>query len=68
MTTIAEIKQELVEINATTNELADDVNDLISRIPDGAGLDDVKSELVTLKGKLQGIASQWTPATPPPTV
>jgi hypothetical protein len=66
MATIEEIRQELVEINEVTNEMADDVNDLINRVPDGAGMEEIKSSLVSLKGRLQGIASQHTPNSTPP--
>lgn len=61
MATQAELLQELAEINATTNELGDDVDALILKADNPAEKEAVKVELQALKGKLQAIASKYTP-------
>jgi cell division protein FtsB len=61
---VDELKAELVEANATTNEIATDVDDLVARLSGGlseAEADDVKAELVALKGRLQAVAAVHTP-------
>lgn len=61
MATQAELLQELQEINATTDELAVDVDSLIAKADNPAERAAVKAELVTLKEKLKAIASKHTP-------
>lgn len=60
-----ELKAELVEANNVTNELANDVDDLVKRIAEGglsaAEADEVKTQLTALKTKLQGVAAVHTP-------
>jgi len=63
MATVAELKAELVEINTTTDELAADVAELIAKLPDEAGLEEVKQGLTAVKDRLKGVASQY-PTTP----
>lgn len=72
MATQEELLNELGEINRTTDELAKDVEDLIVKVGqpgDPAEKEEIKSQLVTLKAKLQAIASQHepNPALPDPT-
>lgn len=68
MATVEELKSELAEINATTDELAADVAELVSKIPDGAGLDEVKAGLVAVKDRLKGVAASYPVVNPPPPV
>lgn len=59
-----ELLTELGEINRTTDELALDVQDMITKMgqaEDPAQKEEIKAQLVALKGKLQGIAAQHEP-------
>lgn len=63
--TAAEMKQELVEINATTNEIGSDIDDLVTRVQPGLSETDaqeIQTELQSLKARLTGIAAVHTPA------
>jgi uncharacterized coiled-coil DUF342 family protein len=67
MAKVDELQAELVEINATTNELAADVDDLLAQLAGGlspADADAVKAKLVEIKTALQATAAKHTPATP----
>ena len=62
MAKVDELEAELVEANKTTNEIADDVADLLNRLASG-GLtaeeaDRVKAQIVALNDRLKGVASQ----------
>jgi chaperonin cofactor prefoldin len=67
MTSAAELKQELVEANAATNELASDVDDLMAKVGEGslspAEADEVKTQLTALKESLKAVAAKHTPGT-----
>lgn len=67
MATQDELLKELGEINLTTDELAADVDALIAKADDPAEKEAVKAQLVSLKTKLQAIASKYTPEELPPT-
>lgn len=60
-----DMKAELVAANEATNEIAGDLQDLISRVGDGSlsptEADEIKKELEALRAKLTGVASQHTP-------
>ena len=63
---VDELKAELVAANEVTNEIADDVKDLLEKLAAG-GLtveeaDAVKAEIVALTERLRGVASQHTPS------
>jgi predicted nucleic acid-binding Zn-ribbon protein len=64
MATAAELKQELVDINTTTDEIAADVDDLVNNVPNGSEFDEVRDGLKALGTRLKGIASQHTPNSP----
>lgn len=65
MGALDDLKQELVEINEATNELATDVDDLISKMGTGAiseeEAQDLRSSLIAVKDKLKGTAAKHTP-------
>lgn len=68
MAKVDELKAELVAANETTNEIAADVADLLTKLATGgltaAEADEVKAQITALNEKLKGVASQWTPSTP----
>lgn len=70
MTVAQDLKQELVEINATTNEIATDIDDLVAKVGVGglspAEADELKTQLGQLKQRLTGIAAVHTPESVPP--
>jgi len=62
MAKVDELEAELVEANKTTNEIANDIADLLNRLASG-GLtveeaDRVKAQIVALNDRLKGVASQ----------
>ena len=63
-----DLRAELGQINATTNELAADVDEMIVLIGQGtltpADQQELRDGLTTLKTSLQSVASKWP--TPPP--
>lgn len=59
-----ELLQELGEINAVTDELANDVEQLIQNQDDPARSEEIKTQLTALKSKLQNIAVQYPPVVP----
>lgn len=64
---VDELLTELSEANATTNEIADDLADLLSKLDGGLSAPEaevVKAEIVVLKDKLKAVAATHTP-TPP---
>jgi uncharacterized coiled-coil DUF342 family protein len=65
---VDELKAELVAANETTNEIADDVTDLLNKLAAGglspAEADEVKAQIVALNEKLKGVAAQHTPGSP----
>lgn len=65
MAKVDELNEELVQINETTNEIAGDMDDLISKVGDGSissvEAEAIKTQLVALKERLTGIASTHTP-------
>ena len=68
MAKVDDLKAELVEANKTTNEIADDVTDLLSKLAAGglspAEADEVKAQIVALNEKLKSVAAQHTPGSP----
>lgn len=68
MAKVDELKAELVAANEVTNEIASDLNDLISRVGEGslspAEAEEIKTQLSSLRERLTGVASQHTPETP----
>lgn len=67
-----ELKAELVSINETTNEIAQDVDDLVAKIQAATGKVLTEAEaaeiLTGLKATSEGlktVASKWTPETQP---
>ena len=68
MTVAEDLKAELAGINETTNEIAADVTTLIGLVGEGsvsaADAAEIKSSLVALRAKLQGVASAY-PVVPP---
>lgn len=68
MSKLDELKQELVEANTVTNEIASDVDGLVARLEGGlspAEADEVKGQLVALKERLTGVAAKYTPDAAP---
>ena len=68
MSKLDELEAELQEANATTNEIAADIDDLLAQLAGGlspADADAVKAKLVELKTSLQAVAAKHTPTTPP---
>ena len=67
---VAELKADLAEANATTNEIADDVTALLAKIVEGgltpAETQEVKDEITALNARLKGVAAQYPVATTPP--
>jgi|SRR5687767_4059990 len=64
MATMAELEQELTEINSSTNEIAADIDDLVAKLAAG-GLskeetESILSQVQALRGRLQGIAATHT--------
>jgi DNA invertase Pin-like site-specific DNA recombinase len=69
MAKVDDLKAELVEINTTTDEIASDIADLMSRIAGGlsaAEAEEVNAQLTALKDKLKSVASTHTPSSPTP--
>lgn len=70
MATVNELLVELAEANVTTNEIAADVDVLLSKLADGglsaAETEQVRTEIVALKSRLQGVAAKYTPDVVPP--
>lgn len=64
MATQEELLQELGQINAVTDELANDVDTLIQNQEDPAKSEEIKTQLIALKSKLQNIAVQYPPVAP----
>lgn len=68
MATAAELKAELVEANKTTDEIAADIADLVSKVGVGSlsptETQEVMDQLTALKTKLQGVAAVHTPGSP----
>lgn len=65
MAAIDILRTELQEVNATTNELATDVDDLIGKVGEGslsaAEATEVTTKLQEIKAALQNVASKHTP-------
>jgi hypothetical protein len=64
MAKIDELNAELVAINASTNELAADVDALLAQNLNGlspAEADSVKAQLTAIKDSLQATAAKYTP-------
>jgi len=65
MAKVDELKAELVAANETTNEIANDVADLLTKLVEGglsaAEADEVKAQIVALNERLKGVAAQHTP-------
>ena len=68
MASAAELKAELVAANEATNEIAVDLQDLVSKVGPGTlsatEAQEVQDSLVALKTKLQGVAAVHTPGSP----
>lgn len=64
MSVVDDLKATLGEINATTDEIAADVTELISKLPDEPGLQEVKAGLTAVSERLKGVAAQY-PVLPP---
>lgn len=67
MAKVDDLKAELVAINSTTDEIAADIADLVSRIAGGlsaAEAEEVNAQLIALKERLTGVAATHTPASP----
>jgi thiamine biosynthesis lipoprotein ApbE len=65
MSVVDDLKQELVAINAATNEIASDVTALLAKVTDGgvsaADAAELKTSLVAIRERLTGVAAQYTP-------
>lgn len=65
MSKLDELQAELEQANEVTNEIAADVEDLLSRLTAGglspAEADTIKSQIVALTDRLRGVAAQHTP-------
>lgn len=64
MAKVDELKAELVAANEATNELASDMDDLLSRLEGGLSAEEataVQAQITELKTKLQAVAAKHTP-------
>jgi prefoldin subunit 5 len=67
MSALSELRTELETINATTNELADDVDALLVKVAEGTATQADVDAARAISAKLRGTADKFTPeVTPPP--
>ena len=67
MAKVDDLKAELVLANETTNEIAKDIDDLVSRTQGGLSeseATEVQTQLTALKDKLLNVAAVHTPGSP----
>lgn len=70
MANIDDLKTELAAANETTNEIAADLTELVTKLSTGlseAETQEVKTEITALTARLRGVASQYTPEGGSPT-
>lgn len=65
---VDELRADLEEANATTNEIADDVDVLVAKALAG-GLtpeetDEIQTKVAALKARLKDVAAKYTPGAP----